>query len=168
MPLAQALLPEFDQETATTRRLLELVPAERAGWKPHARSWSLGELSLHLANLVSWTAITIERTELDLEPPGGPGFAPPRYESPAATLATFDRNVAAARTAIASAGDAELLVAWTLKKGGRAELSLPRIACLRSFVMNHMIHHRGQLTVYLRLCDVPLPPIYGPTADSGF
>jgi uncharacterized damage-inducible protein DinB len=109
---------------------------------------------------------TLRRDELDLAPPGGPEFTPPRFESPAATLSTFDANVRQGREALAAASDRDLLAPWTLKKGGETLFTLPRVACLRSFVISHGIHHRGQLTVYLRLCDVPLPPVYGPTADE--
>ena len=165
MALRDALLPELDQELATTRALLALVPASRTSFRPHARSWTLGELALHLANLLTWLPLTLERTELDLDPPGGPRFVPPSFESAAATLATFDGNARAARAALARASDQDLAVPWTLRRRGQALFTLSRAACLRSFVLNHLIHHRGQLTVYLRLCDVPLPPVYGPTAD---
>lgn len=165
MAMRDALLPELDQELATTRQLLELVPEAKTSFRPHAKSWTLGELSLHLANLLTWLPSTLKATELDLDPPGGPKFVPPRFESARATLMMFDETSRAARAALAAASDAELMVPWTLKKHGQAMFTLPRVACLRSFVMNHLIHHRGQLTVYLRMVDVPLPPVYGPTAD---
>lgn len=165
MALRDALLPELDNELATTRTLLTLVPASRTSFRPHPRSWTLGELSLHLANLLTWLPSTLEATELDLDPPGGPRFTPPGFESAAATLAMFDETARAARAALARASDADLAVPWSLKKHGQVMFTLPRLACLRSFVLNHLIHHRGQLTVYLRMCDVPLPPVYGPTAD---
>jgi uncharacterized damage-inducible protein DinB len=168
MTLAQTLLPEFDQEMASTRKLLALVPKARTGWKPHPKSWSLADLSVHVANLPVWAVLTMKSSELDLAPPGGKAFQSPTFSSTDATVKTFDANAAQARAAIAAASDADLLAPWTLKKGGVTMFTLPRAACLRSFVMNHLIHHRGQLTVYLRLCDVPLPPIYGPTADGTF
>jgi len=166
MTIAQSLLPEFDQEMASTRKLLALVPDAKAGYKPHAKSYTLGDLSAHMANLVSWVAGTLDATEIDLNPPGGPAWSPRKFESSAATLKEFDTNVAAAHAKIAKAGDADMLVNWSLKSGGQTLFTMPRIACLRSFVMNHLIHHRGQLTVYLRMCDVPLPQVYGPTADT--
>jgi uncharacterized damage-inducible protein DinB len=168
MTIAQSLLPEIDQENASTRRLLELVPDSRAAWKPHAKSWSLGDLSVHIANLPAWAAMTMQSSELDLRPPGGPAWTPPKYSSPAATVEMFDENSGRARAAIAAASDADLMAPWTLKKAGQTIFTLPRVGSLRSFVMNHVIHHRGQLTVYLRLCDVPLPSTYGPTADASF
>jgi len=165
MALCDALLPELDQELATTRKLLAAVPEARTSFRPHPKSWTLGELGLHLANLLTWLPMTLKSTELDLDPPSGPKFVPPRFESAAATLKRFDDNARAARGALAVASDAEMLVSWTLKRGGVPLFTLPRAACLRTFVMNHLIHHRGQFSVYLRLCDIPLPSIYGPTAD---
>lgn len=165
MAIRDALLPELESELATTRILLTLVPASRTSFRPHPRSWTLGELSLHLANLLTWLPTTLKTTELDLSPPGGPDFVPPKFESAAATLAMFDETARAARAALAGASDADLAVPWSLKKRGQVMFTLPRGACIRSFVFNHLIHHRGQLTVYLRMCDVPLPPVYGPTAD---
>ncbi|MFL5578160.1 MAG: DinB family protein [Gemmatimonadaceae bacterium] len=166
MTIAHSLLPEFDQEMATTRTLLERVPEDRASWKPHAKSKSLGELAAHVANLPSMAPRTIFQTEVDMSPPGGPASSPPRFTSTAALLATFDEHVRQARTAIAGAADHELQVPWSLKNGGHTIFTLPRAAVLRSMLLNHIIHHRGQLSVYLRLVDVPLPPIYGPTADT--
>lgn len=165
MAIRDSLLPELDQELATTRKLLEAVPEAKTAFRPHQKSWTLGELSLHLAHVLTWLPSTLETTEFDLSPPGGPSFAPPRFESAAATLRMFDETSRAARAALAAASDAELKVPWTLKRRGQGLFTMPRVDCVRSFVMNHLIHHRGQLTVYLRLCDVPLPPVYGPTAD---
>lgn len=166
MSIAESLLPEFDQEMATTRKLLERIPEAQASWRPHPKSWTLGQLAVHLAVLPMWGTVTLRQTELDLSPPGGPGFASPQFQSSAAVLKLFDENVNEARTAIAGATDGDLLVPWTLKNGGAVVFSLPRIAVMRSFVISHTIHHRGQFTVYLRLQNVPLPPIYGPTADT--
>jgi uncharacterized damage-inducible protein DinB len=166
MPIAQALLPEFDHEMTTTRSLLERVPEDRGGFKPHARSTALGALATHMANLVGLGPRILSLTEVDMNPPGGPGFTPPQFSSTAALLEMFDANVAKAREAIAGASDEELMVTWTLKNGGSTIFAMPRAAVLRTMLMNHMIHHRGQLSVYLRLNDVPLPSIYGPTADT--
>jgi uncharacterized damage-inducible protein DinB len=166
MAIAQSILPEFDHETATTRTLLERVPDGKAGWKPHGKSMSLGELAMHIANIPAWAPVTLTQTEFDTNPPGGQRFSPPKYESKAAVLAAYDENVKAARTMLAAATDGEMMVPWALKSGGRTIFSMPRAGVFRSFIMNHAIHHRGQLSVYLRLCDVPLPSIYGPTADT--
>ena len=166
MPIARALLPEFDHEMATTRTLLERVPEARADWRPHAKSTTLGGLAAHVAQLPSLVERIVARTEVDLNPPGGPAFAAPRLTTTAALLETFDRHVAAARATLEGVADDALMVPWSLKNGGKAIFTLPRAAVLRTMVLNHVIHHRGQLSVYLRLLDVPLPSIYGPTADT--
>jgi uncharacterized damage-inducible protein DinB len=162
MSIAQSLLPEFDHEMAMTRTLLACVPEARADWKPHVKSMSLGALAIHLARLPNWGIMTLQQTGLDLDP----GSTPPQFESLEATLARFDALVSNARGLLAASPDAALLVPWTLKRAGHTLFSMPRIAVLRSFMLNHMIHHRGQLSVYLRLLDVPLPAMYGPTADT--
>jgi uncharacterized damage-inducible protein DinB len=163
MSIAQSLLPEFDHEMATTRTLLACVPPAHGGWKPHARSMSLGELTAHLANLPSWGLMTLQQFELDMS---APESTPPQFESLAATLARFDLLVANNRNLLIASPDAVLLVPWTLKRAGHALFSMPRIGAFRLFVLNHMVHHRGQWSVYLRLLDVPVPPVYGPTADT--
>jgi uncharacterized damage-inducible protein DinB len=166
MAIAESILPEFDHETATTRTLLERVPADKAEWKPHAKSMSLGHLAMHIANLPHWASITLERTEFDTNPPDGPRVTTPAYESAEKLLQAYDANVSAARALLVRTTDAEFMVQWALKNGGKSLFSMPRIAVFRSFVMNHAVHHRGQLSVYLRLLDVPIPNIYGPTADT--
>lgn len=165
MAIAESILPEFDHETATTRTLLERVPEALAGWKPHARSMSLGELAMHIANIPVWTSITLERKEFDTNPPEG-GMTRPAFESSSQLLRVYDENVQASRALLARTSDGEFMVQWTLKNGGKSQYSMPRVAVFRSFVLNHAVHHRGQLSVYLRLLDVPLPNIYGPTADT--
>jgi len=162
MPMVDALLPEFDHEMTTTRKVLERVPEDKFAWKPHAKSFSLGTLAAHVAMLPAWGEETLTRSEIDIAG-GRPPVAP---ASKAELMATFDKNVAAARSALAGKTDAELLATWTLKRGGRAIFSMPKTAVLRSFVLSHLIHHRGQLSVYLRLLDVPVPSIYGPSADE--
>ena len=164
-PIAPSLLPEFDHEMGTTRRLLVRVPEAELTWKPHDKSMSMGQLAGHLANLASWGTIILTSTAFDLA-------TMPRDRTPelpasvAALLATFDGKVAAARAELAPKTDAELMAMWTLKQDGEQVFTMPRISAFRSFVLNHTIHHRGQLSVYLRLKDVPLPSIYGPTADE--
>lgn len=167
MAIRDALLPEFDHEAATTRRLLERVPEQEFAWKPHEKSMSLGQLAGHLANLPSWGRSILGAEFYDLAT-AGDDARPKAPASREALLKEFDEKIAGARQMIAAAGDPELLARWSLKRGGQEMFSMPRISALRSFVMNHMIHHRGQLSVYLRLQNVPLPPIYGPTADEGF
>ena len=165
MAIRDGLLPEFDHEMATTRRLLERVPEAEFAWKPHARSMALGQLAGHIVNLPHWCSATLATTVFDLDDlPVATG--PQLPASRAALIEEFDAKVSAARNQLTSTTDAEFMTPWTLKKGGQEVFTLPRISAIRSFVMNHLIHHRGQLSVYLRLKDVPLPSIYGPTADE--
>lgn len=165
MPIAATMLPEFDLEMKTTRSLIERVPDAKAAWKPHPKSMSLGELAAHVANLVGWGTAIMSQPEFDFFPPGGKPQTPPAYKDAAELVQRLDANVASTRAAIAAASDDYLAQHWKLKNGGRVIIDVPRVAALRSFMMNHVIHHRGQLSVYLRLNDVPLPSIYGPTAD---
>jgi uncharacterized damage-inducible protein DinB len=162
MPLADALLMELDRELAVTRKLLERVPDRQFAWKPHPKSFTLGQLASHVAELPQWGVMTITQSELNLDGSGGP-TAPASH---AALLAAFDEHAAAFRKNLTGRTDAELLAPWTLKHMGKPLFSMPRVSVLRSFVMNHLIHHRGQLSVYLRQLDVPLPSIYGPSADE--
>ena len=167
MPISAALLPEFDHEMANTRRTLERVPDTAFDWTPHENSYSMQALVSHLANLPSWTSVTIEQDSIDMAP--ADGSEPPRTEAVASTaqaLETFDANVTAARAIIESASDEKLMETWSLLNGGEVMFAMPKVAVLRSFIMNHMIHHRGQLTVYLRMNDAPLPALYGPSADE--
>jgi uncharacterized damage-inducible protein DinB len=166
MPITDSLLPEFDHEMASTRRMLAAVPGGDAEWKPHPKSSALGELAAHIATLPLWGRFTLERTELDLGIPANAALARTPFTTTPELLDRFDRNVRDARTALAAATDADMAVVWTLKNGGATVLSMPRAAVLRGFVLSHMIHHRAQLSVYLRLRDVPLPSLYGPTADT--
>ncbi len=165
MSISATVLPEFDREMATTRTMLERVPEERATWTPHAKSWTMGELAAHIANLPRLGLITMEADELDVSPPNG-GSNSPRFDSTADLVRRFDDNVKKARAAIESASDSDMMEPWTLRRAGKTIWTLPRAAVLRSFILSHMIHHRGQLSVYLRLNDVPLPPVYGPSADT--
>jgi uncharacterized damage-inducible protein DinB len=166
MSLGASMLPEFDHEMTATRRVLERVPADRFGWKPHAKSWTMGELAAHLANIPSWTSVTVERDSFDMSPAGEPPPRTPPVTSPLEARSRFDANVSAAREVIAAASDVALLSPWTLLAGGKAVFSLPRIAVLRRFVFSHVVHHRAQLGLYLRLNDIPVPNIYGPSADE--
>jgi uncharacterized damage-inducible protein DinB len=159
------MLPEFDHEMANTRKTLERVPDDKFSWKPHEKSFPMGSLATHLANLPGWTNVTFDMDEFDMSP-GGQALKAPECRSTKEVLETFDKNVKSARAAISAASDEALFGLWTLLADGNKVLSLPRVAVLRSFVMNHIIHHRAQLGVYLRLNDVPVPSIYGPSADE--
>ena len=163
MAMSEALLPEFDHEMSTTRKVLERVPEDRFAWKPHDKSFSMRDLAQHVATIPMWGQMTISSPELDLG-----GFAPiPPVENRAALLRLFDGHVAATRAALAGVSDGEMLAPWTLKANGQTVFTMPKTAVWRSFVMNHVIHHRAQLAVYLRLNDVAVPSMYGPSADEG-
>ena len=167
MSISQSLLPEFDMEMAKTRKVLARVPEEKFGWKPHEKSMTMGRLAGHLAELTSWVGDTISKDAFDIDPPGGGHkFEAYTAKSRQETLDFFDKNVAAARAAIAGASDETLMKPWSLLRGGTPMFTMPRVAVLRGFVMNHTIHHRAQLGVCLRLNDVPVPSIYGPSADE--
>jgi uncharacterized damage-inducible protein DinB len=163
MSLSQALLPEFDQEMAGTRKTLERVPMDKYEWTPHAKSFNLGRLATHVAQLPQWATMTLQTDELDLSQP----FEQPKPQSTQELLELLDKNTSEARQAIAGASDEEFFKPWTLRMGDRVIFTMPRIAVIRGMVMNHIIHHRAQLTVYLRLNDLPVPALYGPSADEG-
>jgi uncharacterized damage-inducible protein DinB len=160
MTIADSLLPEFDHEMATTRRVLERVPSERGPWKPHPKSTALGHLAQLVASMPGWITRALQATELDLA--AGPGYS---FETTETLLQVFDKGVREAREAIAASRDSDYTVPWTLKMGDRVLFTLPRAAVVRQNI-NHLVHHRGQLTVYLRMLDVPIPSIYGPSADE--
>jgi uncharacterized damage-inducible protein DinB len=160
--IGETLLPEFDQEMATTRRLLERVPSDKGQWKPHPRSFALG----HLAQLVSWMpgwiGMALRFPELDLAKAGGY-----RFEPTETLLQLFDKNVRESRETLRTARDEDFALPWSLKHGQQVLFTSTRGEVVRQNI-SHLIHHRGQLTVYLRLLDVPIPSIYGPTADEGW
>ena len=165
MAMKDALLPEFDHEMSTTRRVLERMPESDLAWKPHDKSMSLGQLAAHIASMPLLCSMTLERTTLDLDELGEEA----RLRQPLSrdsVLQDFAEKRAKARAKLAEITDGELMTSWTLKKGGHDIFTMPRISALRSLVMNHMIHHRGQLSVYLRLKNISVPPIYGPSADE--
>lgn len=166
MPIADSLLAEFDQEKVHTRRMLEAVPDNNPDWKPHEKSMPLGYLASHVAQLPEWCVPACLEDELDFEPPGGSKFAVPTFGSRSEMLEAFDRICVEAQEAIAQTSDADMMKPWTLKYQGNPIITLPKIAVLRSLVFNHLIHHRGQLSVYLRLLDQPVPATYGPSADE--
>ena len=166
MPISDFLLPEFDHEMANTRKVLERVPDDRLDFKPHQKSWNMGSLATHVATIPSWAVNAIDQDELDIAPPGAPPYKAPLASSRSELLETFDKNVAAARAAIAKTSDDHLFKPWSLLSGGKTLMTMPRIAVIRSFVMNHGIHHRAQLCIYLRLNDIPMPGMYGPSADE--
>ena len=167
MSIASLLLPEFDAEMLSTRRLLERVPEGKSDWKPHAKSMALGRLATHVTEIPGWLVWTFEKDALDIAPPGGPKFVPQTLATTAALLAQFDANVAKGRTALAAAPDAAFTLPWTFLMGGKTLWTKPKFDVYRSFSINHLVHHRSQLGVYLRLLDIAIPGTYGPSADEG-
>lgn len=165
MRMIDPLLMEFDRECSTTRKVLSRIPPDKLAWKPHAKSYSLGQLAQHIAWLPHWIAGSLLPGGFDMATRGA-DFAVTEAASTEAVLATFEESVAAAKGAMAQLDDAKAMGSWTLRQGSKVMMEMPRIALVRTILLNHSIHHRGQLTVYLRLLDVPLPPIYGPTADE--
>jgi uncharacterized damage-inducible protein DinB len=163
---ADSILPEFDQEMANTRKVLERVPDDKLAWQAHPKSHTIGWNAAHLAEIPGWVELTIRKSEFDIAPPGAEPYRTPALASRREILEMFDHNVAAARQALASATDAAMAQNWSLLKGGQPILTMPRSAMIRSFVLNHTIHHRAHLLVYLRLNDVPVPGMYGPSGDE--
>jgi uncharacterized damage-inducible protein DinB len=163
MAIADALLPEFDHEMGVTRKLLERVPEDKLDWKPHEKSMTLGRLAQHVATIPMWGSVTMNQSEIDIGGDQPPAVMTTRKE----LLATFDQHVGNTRAALVGRGDGEFMAPWTLKRDGHTIFSMPKASVWRSFVMSHLIHHRAQLGVYLRMHDVPLPSVYGPSADEG-
>ncbi|MBL8219967.1 MAG: DinB family protein [Bryobacterales bacterium] len=167
MSIAASMLPEFDQEMATTRKVLERVPDDKLDYKPHAKSMTFTQLASHIAEMVGWVGDTMKEDSFDMAPVDGPKWEAYVAKSNADLLSTFDKNAAAARAALAAGTDEAMMKTWSLLSGGNVLFSMPRVACIRGMLLNHVIHHRGQLSVYLRLNDIPVPSIYGPSADEG-
>jgi uncharacterized damage-inducible protein DinB len=163
---AETLLPEFDREMANTRKVLERLPDDRLDWRPHPKSNTIGWNANHLADLPNWLGQTLRTASLDVAPVGGERYPFPKLASGREILDLFDRNVAGARQAILAVKDEEVGQPWTLLQAGQPVFTMPRAAVVRGMVLNHLIHHRAILCVYLRLNDVPVPGMYGPSGDE--
>lgn len=163
MKLSDALIAEFTHESATTRKLLERLPEDKLGWKPHAKSMSLGDLATHIAHIPEWSQTVVNDDAFDM---GTSDMEVPKPDTRRGILDYFDKSVEGFKSVVSGKSDEQLFQPWKLLKDGQTVLELPRAACIRSFILSHGIHHRGQLSVYLRLNDVPLPSIYGPSADE--
>jgi uncharacterized damage-inducible protein DinB len=166
MTYAQTILPEFDQEMANTRKVLERVPEDKLDWQPHPKSHTIGWNACHLAEMPGWVENTLNASSLDIAPAGGPQYQSPKLRSRREIVELFDKNVAAARKALAAVKDDQIGQTWSLLKAGQPMFTMPRSAVIRSFVINHIIHHRAILCVYLRLNNVPVPGMYGPSGDE--
>ncbi|RMH19521.1 MAG: DUF664 domain-containing protein [Acidobacteria bacterium] len=166
MAIVDALLGEIEHEAENTRRLLEVVPADKLGWQPHEKSMTLGRLAGHIAEAPGWVRGMAHRDELDFDSPEMAAFAPYAAADKEDLLATFERQIEVCRQTLTGLSDEAMMGTWTARRGEKVLMQMPRLMAIKGMVLNHTIHHRGQLTVYLRLLDVPLPPIYGPTADA--
>ena len=166
MRISDTFLPEVEQEMAQTRKTLARVPDDKFSYKPHEKSMEMGALALHITMMTGWGADTLKSDNFDIAPVDGPAYVMPTANNTAEILALFDQNVAALKTALAEADDAAMMKPWSLLNAGAAMFTMPRVAVIRGMILNHLVHHRGQLTVYLRLNDVPVPAIYGPSADE--
>jgi uncharacterized damage-inducible protein DinB len=166
MSLCELLLTEFDDEMAGTRKTLERVPENKFGWKPHEKSGSMLWLASHLAHLPEWAAVTMQQDSLDMSPNGVSMPQPPAPKSTKELLEIFDKNVKAGRAALAAGNDSELSKPWSLLDNGKVLFTMARGECLRKWVLNHNVHHRAQLGVYLRLNNIAVPALYGPSADE--
>lgn len=167
MKLTDLFLDELEREAASTRRVLERVPEGRYEWKPHEKSMTMGRLSTLVATMPEWVVFTVKQDELDLNPPNGKRYQPPHLPTAADLVKALDENVARAREALQSTTDDQLMTPWRLMVSGQVVSEDPKYVVLRDSVFNHLAHHRGQLTVYLRLNEAKVPPVYGPTADEG-
>ena len=166
MNVADLLLTEFEQELENTRKTLERCPEDKFTWKPHAKSFDLVSLSTHLANVPTWGALTMTANEFDYAPPGAPPYQEPPAASRAELLAKLSKGAEEFRAALKGATNEKLMEPWSLLGGGKVVFTLPRYSVLRGMILNHMVHHRAQVGVYLRLLDVPVPGVYGPSADE--
>ena len=161
--LAESLLPDFDHEMALTREVLLRVPAHAFDWRPHESAFTMGALASHLAQIPRWGTSILRRDSHDLAATSAPRAS---LASPGEVLREFDQHVADVRRLLLETSDGELHAPWLLTRGREVLMSMPRIAALRRFLLHHVVHHRGQMTIYLRMQQVPVPPIYGPSADE--
>ena len=164
MALIETLLPEFDREMGLTRRVLERVPDGQFDWRPHPTSFTLGRLAEHLSEMPMWAEMTMTQSGIEAATQRPADYVGPATR--AAVLAQFDKHLKAGRGALVGKTDAEFNAPWTLKSGGKEVFTMPKAAVMRNFVLNHMIHHRGQMLVYLRMLGVPVPSVYGPSGDE--
>jgi uncharacterized damage-inducible protein DinB len=162
--IGSTFLAELEQEGKVAREVLSRVPADKFDWKPHEKSMSFGKLASHVAEMVSWTGPTLQQPELDFSKIDYKPFEPTSTED---LLEYFDKNLAEAADVLRNTTDEQFMEDWTMRNGDKIYFTMPKVVCMRSFVMNHIIHHRGQLSVYLRLNDIAVPSIYGPSADEG-
>ena len=166
MRISDALLPELDQELATTRKCLARIPEDKFTYKPHPKSFDMGSLAIHIATMLQWGVVTLQSDSFDYAPVDGEPWVPPTATTNAELLAIFDKGAAEFRSALAATENDVMMKPWSLAGGGKVMFTMPKIAVIRGMIFNHIVHHRGQLSVYMRMCDIPVPSIYGPSADE--
>jgi uncharacterized damage-inducible protein DinB len=166
MRIAETMMPEVEQEMAQTRKTLARVPDDKFSYKPHDKSMDMGALALHIAMMADWGADTLVSDDFDIAPANGQQYQMPTARTSAELLALFDKAVDRLKTNLAKTDDAAMMKQWSLLQGGNPIFTMPRVAVMRGMILNHLVHHRGQLTVYLRMCNVPVPALYGPSADE--
>ena len=166
MRISDALLPEFDQEMKSTRKCLERIPDDKFSYKPHPKSFDMHGLAVHIATMLGWGVTTLQSDSFDYAPEGGEPYVPPSVKTNAELLALFDKGAGEFRAALAATDNDTMMRPWSLLGGGKTMFTMPKAAVIRGMILNHIVHHRGQLTVYLRMCDVPVPAVYGPSADE--
>lgn len=162
--LASAFLEELENEAKITRQCLERVPMDKLDWKPHEKSMPMGRLAVHCAEMFGWTKETLTQDTLDFATADMTPFEPKTTDE---LMAFFDDHISKARTILGETADDTFMTDWTMRNGEQVYFTMPKVAVMRTFVLNHIVHHRGQLSVYLRLNDIPVPSIYGPSADEG-
>lgn len=162
MGISEGFIVELQREAATTRKILERIPAEKFDWKPHEKSMTMQRLATHVADMFNWLPMTLATDELDF----AKGYDQPKPETTEELVALFDKNVAAGEKSLREMDESGYLKPWTLRNGEQVLLQMPKIGVLRGMVLNHIIHHRGQLSIYLRMNDIPVPALYGPSADE--
>jgi uncharacterized damage-inducible protein DinB len=166
MRISDTLLPEFDQEMANTRKCLVRIPDDKFSYKPHPKSFDMGSLAMHIATMLQWGVLTLASDSFDYAPVGGEPYVAPVAKDNAELLAIFDKGASEFRAALAATENEAMMSPWSLQAGGKTMFTMPKVAVIRGMIFNHIVHHRGQLTVYLRMCDIPVPAIYGPSADE--
>jgi uncharacterized damage-inducible protein DinB len=166
MRIAETLLPELEQEMANTRKTLERVPDDKFNYKPHEKSMTMGALALHIAMMADWGNDTLKSDSFDVAPVDGPQYQMPKADTTKEVLALFDQAVTKLKATLAATENDAMMKEWSLLQGGKPIFTLPRAAVIRGMILNHLIHHRGQLSVYLRMNNIPVPALYGPSADE--
>lgn len=164
MSIAEAMIGEFTHESVNTRKMLERLPEDKIAWKPHEKSMTLGRLATHLAEIPEWADTIVNHESFDM---AAADYVPKEFSSKQELLGLFDKNVESFKEILGGQSDEDLFKNWKLMQGDQVAVEMPRVACVRGFILSHTIHHRGQLSVYLRENDVPLPALYGPSADEG-